>query len=146
MTQEYSAKKIKVLEGLEAVRKRPAMYIGSTDISGIHHLIYEVVDNAVDEALAGYCTEVKLVIGEDNAVTVTDNGRGIPVGMHPTENKPAVEVVFNGANLDDLEDYRPGLKAAAEHSVLSPLAIVLLLEWSQMARCLYPRARAAAAS
>jgi DNA gyrase subunit B len=94
MTQEYSAKKIKVLEGLEAVRKRPAMYIGSTDIHGIHHLIYEVIDNSVDEALAGYCTEVSLVIGEDNVVTVTDNGRGIPVGMHPTENKPAVEVVM----------------------------------------------------
>jgi DNA gyrase subunit B len=94
MTQEYSAKKIKVLEGLEAVRKRPAMYIGSTDVHGLHHLVYEVVDNSVDEAMAGYCTEIKMVIGEDSVVTVVDNGRGIPVGNHPTENKPAVEVVM----------------------------------------------------
>jgi DNA gyrase subunit B len=94
MTQEYSAKKIQVLKGLEAVRKRPAMYIGSTDIHGLHHLIYEVVDNSVDEALAGYCSEVSVVIGDDDVVTVTDNGRGIPVGIHPTQHKPAVEVVM----------------------------------------------------
>jgi DNA gyrase subunit B len=94
MTQEYTARKIQVLKGLEAVRKRPAMYIGSTDIHGMHHLIYEVVDNSVDEALAGYCTEVSVLIGKDNVVTVEDNGRGIPVGNHPTQNKPAVEVVM----------------------------------------------------
>jgi len=94
MTQEYSAKKIKVLEGLEAVQKRPAMYIGSTDVHGLHHLIYEVIDNSVDEALAGHCTEVKMVIGADNVVMVVDNGRGIPVDEHPTEHKPAVEVVM----------------------------------------------------
>jgi len=92
--QEYSAKKIKVLEGLEAVQKRPAMYIGSTDTHGLHHLIYEVVDNSVDEAMAGQCTEIKMEIGADDVVTVSDNGRGIPVGLHPTENKPAVEVVM----------------------------------------------------
>ena len=94
MTEHYDSRNIKVLEGLEAVRKRPAMYIASTDIHGLHHLIYEVVDNSVDEALAGYCTEVKMEIGKDNVVTVTDNGRGIPVDMHPTEHKPAVEVVM----------------------------------------------------
>lgn len=94
MTQEYTAKKIQVLKGLEAVRKRPAMYIGSTDVHGLHHLIYEVVDNSVDEAMAGFCTRIEVVIGEDNTVTVTDNGRGIPVDMHPTQKRPAVEVVL----------------------------------------------------
>jgi DNA gyrase subunit B len=94
MTQEYTAKKIQVLKGLEAVRKRPAMYIGSTDIHGVHHLLYEVVDNSVDEALAGHCTEINVSIDEGNVVTVTDNGRGIPVDMHPTQHRPAVEVVM----------------------------------------------------
>lgn len=91
---EYGADQIQILEGLEAVRKRPGMYIGSTSSRGLHHLVYEIVDNAVDEALAGFCTEIQVIINPDNSITVIDNGRGIPVGINHKAGIPAVEVVF----------------------------------------------------
>ena len=91
---EYGADQIQILEGLEAVRKRPGMYIGSTSSRGLHHLVYEIVDNSVDEALAGFCDTIEVVINKDNSITVTDNGRGIPVGINHKSGIPAVEVVF----------------------------------------------------
>ena len=91
---EYGADQIQILEGLEAVRKRPGMYIGSTSVRGLHHLVYEIVDNAVDEALAGYCTHIITTINKDNTITVEDDGRGIPTGINKKAGIPAVEVVF----------------------------------------------------
>lgn len=94
MANDYGAEQIQILEGLEAVRKRPGMYIGSTSERGLHHLVYEIVDNSVDEALAGFCSVIDVTINKDNSITVVDNGRGIPVGMHEKAGIPAVEVVF----------------------------------------------------
>ncbi|MDO8649357.1 MAG: DNA topoisomerase (ATP-hydrolyzing) subunit B [Candidatus Peregrinibacteria bacterium] len=93
-TNKYTAEQIQVLEGLEPVRKRPGMYIGSTDTRGLHHLVYEIVDNAIDEAMAGHCTEISITLEADGAVSVEDNGRGIPVDVHPTTKRPALEVVL----------------------------------------------------
>ena len=94
MSKDYGADQIQILEGLEAVRKRPGMYIGSTSSRGLHHLVYEIVDNAVDEALAGYCTEIDVSINPDNSITVVDNGRGIPVEVNKKKGISSVEVVF----------------------------------------------------
>ena len=92
--ENYGAQNIQVLEGLDAVRKRPGMYIGSTSIRGLHHLVYEVVDNSVDEALAGYATHIEVSINKDNSITVVDDGRGIPVDIQEKTGRPAVETVF----------------------------------------------------
>ena len=91
---EYGAGEIKILEGLEAVRKRPGMYIGSTSVSGLHHLVWEIVDNSVDEAMAGFCTTIEVTVHPDNSITVVDNGRGIPVAEHPVKKIPTLEVVM----------------------------------------------------
>ena len=93
MTEGYTGENIRVLEGLEAVRLRPGMYIGSTSQRGLHHCIYEIVDNSIDESLAGYCSEIRVTVHPDNSVTVEDNGRGIPVDIKPDSGKSALEIV-----------------------------------------------------
>ena len=92
--KEYDASQIQVLSGLEAVRKRPGMYIGSTSAQGLHHLVWEIIDNGIDEALAGFATEINVVVESDNSITITDDGRGIPVDIQQKTGKPALETVF----------------------------------------------------